>query len=256
MIPIFLIFVNRRWNKGGIYSEYEKYIAFDFKPEESGMPSDKLMEAIEEELEVLPLVDVMGQQDSQLRQSAIQVMKRLPKADAVRLLRLSLTDKNVENAFFAAFQLSEIEAEINEDITMARKEVERIQDSPGSRLSLANTYSEYHESGILDEITAKHYRELAFQEYQKTLELGGDDPKVLNYLGNLEVKRENYDNALSFFERVLAKDSLDIYAHVGVIQAYYEKGEIPKVIEYARQIADKMPRTKGPMREIINYWAA
>ena len=129
MLLIFMIVSRHPWEKSAVYDEYEKYITFDFKPGQKRMAPDKLFEEIETELEVAPLVDVMGQDDIHLRRGAINIMNKLPKKDAVRLLKLSLNDKNLEIRFCAAAELSDIESEINENINTAKKEVER---SPAS----------------------------------------------------------------------------------------------------------------------------
>lgn len=256
MLFIYIVMARHPWEKSAIYDEYERYITFDFKPEEKRMAPDRLFEEIESELEVSPLVDVMGQDDIPLRRGAIHVMNKLPKKDAVRLLKMSTSDKNLEIRFCAAAELSELEAEINENINMAKKEVERNPGSGAAHLSLANAYAEYYECGILDDITAAYYMDLAYRQYSKVLDLMGPEVKVLNYLGNLETQRKKYDDACKIFGRVLELDPENVFANVGIIQTYYETGQIERVIRYARGLAKRMPETKGPMREIIQFWAS
>lgn len=254
-IAFLLFLIRRRWHGSDVYEEYEKYIYYDFSPEKRFIDPVKLAETAGAELEVSPLVDVLGSEDVKLRRGAISIMNKLPAKDAVRLLKQSLHDRNVEIRFHAASEISRIETDLNEDIATAQNEVSRNPDSPDSRLSLANSYSAYYESGILDEITANYYMGLALSEYYKVLDLGGEDIEVMNYIGNLEVMRKDYEKALSKFKRVCEIDPENIYANVGIIQISFETGKVDEAIAYAKKIIDKMPATKGPMREIISYWA-
>jgi len=255
-LVIYMFQVKNRWQKSNIYNEYEKYIFYDFEPEKKFLDPDNLAAATEAELEISPLVDVMGEEDAELRRGAVNIMEKLPKKDAVRLLQLSLQDSDVEIRFYAASELSKIETELNDNIITAKEEVERSPDSADAHLSLANSYSEYYESGILDEVTANYYRGLALGEYYTVLELGGENVKVMNYLANLEALNKEYDKALARFKRVCEIAPNDVYANVGIIHVYFETGKIAEAIKHARGIIKKMPVTKGPMRGIIQYWAA
>ncbi|MGH7197296.1 MAG: tetratricopeptide repeat protein [Candidatus Omnitrophota bacterium] len=256
MLAVFLVFIASPSEKTSAYDEYSRYITHDFKPEEKYMASDKLVEGISRELEVTPLVEVLGEDDSSARRGAVNVIEKLPKKDAVRLLKTALGDKSVEVRYLAASELSRVEAEFNENVFMARKEVERDSQSYAAHLALANGYAEYYESGLLDDYAAKYYLALSIAEYKKTLSLGGENIQVLNYLGNLELGLKHYDEALSKFKRVLQLDPENVYAHVGLIHIFYDKGRIREVIQYAKEAMKKMPETRGPMREIVQFWAS
>ncbi len=242
--------------KEGAYSEYEKYITYDFEPEKKYMPSDKLDEGIREELEVSPLVDLLEQKNTNGRRGVINIIQKLPRKDAVHLLKKAMTDKSVDVRYMATAALSKIENEFNENIFMARKETLRDAESADSHLALANAYAEYYDSGLLDKVTSAHYRQLAVDEYEKSLKLGGENVHVLNYLANLDLIVKDYDSAFLKFRKAADKDPDDIYAHVGLIQTYYETDRIREAIKHARTLVGKMPETKGIMKEIINYWAS
>ncbi len=256
LLVSYMFLIKRKWQKSDIFAEYEKYINYDFSPEKRFIDPDNLAESAGAELEISPLVDVMGEKDTLLRRGAINVMDKLPNKDAVRLLKMSLKDPDVEIRFYAASMLSKIETELNDNIVIAKKEAERTPESADAHLSLANSYAEYYESGILDDVTANYYRKLAVNEYYIVLDLEGENIKVLNYLANLEAINKEYDKALSKFKRVCEIEPDNVYANVGIIHVYFETGKIKDAIGYAKNIIDKMPRTKGPMREIIEYWAS
>ena len=125
MLAVFFVFFASPSERSGAYDEYSKYITYDFKPQEKYMPSDKLMEGISQELEVSPLVEVLGEGDSNTRRGVVNVVEKLPKKDAIRLLKGILEDRSVEVRYLAASELSRIETEFNENVFMARKEVDR-----------------------------------------------------------------------------------------------------------------------------------
>jgi len=256
MTGIFIFLSRITWKKSDVFDDYKQYLAYDYKPEEKFIDAYKLLETVDEELDVRPIVDILGENDVRLRRGAISIMGGLPKKDAARLLRMSLQDNNVEIRFYAALGLSKIESELNNNILMAKKEVDRDPASSSARLSLANSYAEYYESGILDPVTANYYMDLAINEYYKILDLGAEDINVLNSIGNLEVQKKNYESALLKFRKVCAMDPYNVFSNVGVIQIYYETGRIEQAIELSRNIIDRIPRTMGPMRSIIEYWSS
>ena len=255
ILLLVIILSQQSWEKSDVFDEYERYITYQYQRKERLLDPDKLVQRVDEELQVSPLIDVMDEKDTGLRRGAINAMQRLPAKDAVRLLKLSLKDNSVEIRFHAAIGLSKIESRINNNIVLARKEVERDPALATTHLLLANSYSEYYESGILDEVTAGYYMDLALGEYYKALELGGDDVNVLNAIGDLEVRKHNYEKAFSSFNRACEIAPSDIFSNVGLIQTLYETKKVKEAIERARKIIKKMPKTKGPMREIIEYWA-
>jgi tetratricopeptide (TPR) repeat protein len=253
---IFVFLARERAEMSRTYEDYERYITYDYEPQEKHIEADKLTEAIDSELEIVPLVDVMLENDVQLRRGAVRSMERLPKKDAVRLLKLSLQDKNVEVRFYAALGLSKIESELNANIIMAKNELSRNPQGSVSHLLLANAYAEYYECGILDEVTADYYRNLAVSEYNKVLEIDGGNVEVLNILANLEARDKKFDSALARFNRVCDIDPFNVYANVGIAQILYETGRISEAIERSRKIEEKIPQTKGIIKEIIGYWSA
>lgn len=252
---LFVAISKHLWKRSDAYDDYEKYITYDYKPEKKHVDEDRIVEAVSAELMVQPLVDIMMEDDVKLRRGAVNVMKRLPKKDAVRLLKQSLSDKSVEIRFYAAVGLSEIESEINSNIEMAKKEIERVPDSINAYITLANSYSEYFECGILDDVTARYYLDLAIEGYYKICQMGGGNINILNSLGNLESKRGRISEAIAKFEKVCEIDPDNIYANVGIIELLYASGRVDEAAKRARKIIAKMPETKGPMRELVKFWA-
>jgi len=242
--------------KTGAYEEYEKYITYDFEPEEKYMPSDKLLQGIGEELEVTPLVEVLAEESANARRGVMNVIGKLPKKDAIRLLKIALNDKSVEVRYLAASELSKIEAEFNENVFMARKETLRNPDSADAHLALANAYAEYFESGFLDDFASRYYMDLAAEEYRVALRMGGENIQILNYLANLDLLSSRYEDAYAKFKRVTEADPGNVYAHVGLINTYYEKGEVGHAIRHAKETIGRMPPSQGIMREIVGYWAS
>jgi tetratricopeptide (TPR) repeat protein len=253
---VIMFLISKRVQLGKAYEDYERYITYDYKPDEKHIDADNLTDVIDSRLELSPLVDVMSDNDSELRRGAVSIMERLPKKDAIRLLRLSLQDNNIEVRFYAALGLSRIEGEITGNILMAKEELERNPDSAVSHMLLANAYAEYNECGILDDVTARYYRGLAISEYYKVLAIEADNIEVLNSLANFEVGEKKYDSALAKFRRVCELDPYNTFANVGIIQILYETEHIRQAMDRAKEIVDKMPKTKGLMREIIEYWAS
>lgn len=256
MVGVFLVYVESPFERTDIYEEYSKYIGYDFEPEKKYMESDKLFEGIAQELDVVPIVEVMAEENMAGRRGIINAISKLPKKDAVKLLKMALADKSIEVRYSAASELSRLEAEFNENIFMARKEVARQPDSSDAHLGLANAYSEYYESALLDEYAGRYYIGLAVKEYEKALELGGENIHILNYLGNLELAAKDYKAALAKFRRVVEIDPANVYANVGLINVHFEAGRIGEVVQYAREVMPKMRDSKGLMREIISMWAS
>ena len=256
LILMYALLSRRRRALRDVYYRYESYIGYDFAPEKKFIDTDRLDQAIASKLEVIPVLDVLMQEDVQLRRGGINVLSNLPVDDAVRLLKYALSDRNVEIRFHAASELSRIETELNNHIAAAKDDLERNPDSTGAHLSLANSYAEYYESNLLDEVTADYYRDLAFQEYQTVLDMGGEIVKVMNYMANIEVAMGKHKEALARFKRVYEIEPYNVYANVGIVQCYFELGKVSSAIRYSKDAMKIMPETKGPMHEIISYWSS
>lgn len=252
---LFIATAKQVWSSVDAYDDYEKYITYDYTCEKKYVDEEKMVEIVNDELLLQPLVDVMQEDDIKLRRGAVGAMKNLPKKDAVKLLKLSLSDNSVEIRFYAAVGLSEIESGINENIEMAKNEVDRSPESVDARIVLANSYAEYHECGILDDVTSRYYLDLAIKEYYTINEMRGGDVNILNSIGNLEAERQNFGSALSKFLEVSEIEPDNIFANVGIMQIFYETGKVSHTIKRAREVIGKMPKSEGPMREIIEYWA-
>ena len=73
---------------------------------------------------------------------------------------------------------------------------------------------------------------------------------------DIELLANRFDDALAKFKRVVEVDPQNVYARVGLIQVYFQQGRIRDVIRHAKDTIGKIGPTKGPMREIVEFWAS
>ena len=252
---LFAAIATRAWQRTDVYDEYERYISFDYTPEERRMDEEEVIETVSEEVAVQPLVDVMLQDDTRLRRGAVNVMRRLPKKDAVRLLKQALMDKSVEIRFYAAVGLSEIEGEITGNIEVAIKQLERNPNRIDVHVTLANSYVDYFESGILDDVTAAYYRDKALSEYYLACELGGGRVEIFNSIAKLETEKKDYDKALKYFNVSRKLDPGDAVANLGVLRILYDTGRMSEAAELAGEIRGNIDVEDPSMRSIVEFWA-
>lgn len=107
-----------------------------------------------------------------------------------------------------------------------------LQYSPGNErliLSLSGIYQK--ENRLAD---AKHLLESSIKE-------GISTKKILSRLGVIEMKLQNYDNAISYLEQALQLDQNDYETAGNLAGCYNQKKEYNKSIEYSNKVIQLVP---------------
>jgi tetratricopeptide (TPR) repeat protein len=241
--------------KLGVYEAYEQYITFEYAEAPKYWREDALIEKMYEEMEVRPLVDVLSEEDYLLRRGAVDIIDRLGKQDAVKILQSGLVDGNVEVRFHVASELSKIETEYSDNILSAQKEVDKNPDSEDSHRILANAYAEYCRSGILDEISRDYYLGLAVEEYKRSLEISPPQINTRITLSQLLLEKGNIQEAEKNLKQVVSEAPDNYQAHIELAKIYYRRRDFQKVSQELKKSKSIVPEKTGLVGEIVSYWS-
>jgi hypothetical protein len=106
------------------------------------------------DLQIQPLVDILRQPNSELKRAAIAMLGRRGSHEAMRLVRVALTDPDPDVRSDAAVTLSRFEDNVNRALSQA---VAQGLDSPHSAERYADLCYRYATGDLLDAATSRYY---------------------------------------------------------------------------------------------------
>ncbi len=112
---------------------------------------------LEQASQVLSIVDVLRQQNTEMRRAVVRTLGFQGDKESVDILRRLLTDANPDVRSDAAVILTRLENDYNQRILKALEQIEDAPDDLEKHLQLARRYYEFAESGLLDPVSRRHY---------------------------------------------------------------------------------------------------
>ena len=207
-----------------------------------------------DERETEPVVDVLKEEDPELKRAAIEALTKQGGADTVRLLRGLLHDPAPEARFFASISLSKLEDEIGQSILAAQRALAETPDSPEAREHLAHLYLDYALSGFLEGVTRDYYLDLARGAFEDALEVSQRPDELILQLARVHLLLGNTAEATGLLDEVAQRRPDDTTVHLARMEAAYESGNLGELSAYARQT---LPSFSGndAARELVEWWA-
>lgn len=105
---------------------------------------------IAQELDFVPLVEILAGDDINLKRGAVEQLARLRTPDAIQVLMAHRSDPSMEMRFYVNSSLVRIKKEFDEALEAARYQMRMDTDSVADRLNLARIYLLYVKSSLLD----------------------------------------------------------------------------------------------------------
>jgi hypothetical protein len=126
---------------------------------------------LEQASQVLSIVDVLHQQNTEMRRAVVRTLGFQGDKESVVILRRLLTDANPDVRSDAAVILTRLENDYQLRILKAQEQIEAAPDDDERLLQLARRYQEFAESGLLDPISRDHYLHEAEYIFERATEL-------------------------------------------------------------------------------------
>jgi HEAT repeat protein len=226
----------------------------DERPAGAVGQAHQLEVALLDELEIEPVVDVLREDDPELKRAAIEAITQQRGASTVRLLRSLLHDPSPEARFFSSIALSKLEDEISRSILAAQRAVKDAPDDGPAHEQLAQLYLDYAVSGFLEGVTREYYLDLARQTFEEALAASRAPEEVQRRLAQVHLLSGNIAEAALLLDELTAAqpDNLDI--HLLRMDAIYQFRDFRELAVYAQR---RLPgvTAESDEAELLKWWA-
>lgn len=211
--------------------------------------------ALLDELEIEPVVDVLREDDPELKRAAIAVIAEQRNSESVKILVGLLHDPSPEARFFSSIGLSKLEDEISRTILAAQRSLAETPNSPEARENLARLYLDYATSGFLEGVTRDYYLDLARAAYESAIPISPHPEKLIPRLAHVHLFLGNIAEAASLLDDLVRRQPADLEVHLLRMEVIYLFGDYRELAIYAQKALAGLP-DDAPERELIEWWAS
>ncbi len=228
-VMVYALIASSPQHGGELLKDFQDYISFDptIIPGivRSDAEGDRFLMA---EVDVSPLKDILAGDDVPLKRGAILSLSRLPRSDAVQLLKRALSDESREIRYYASNALSEMEKEFNDRIFRLVREVDRSPTTAERHVELARIVLDYTDAGLLDPGMVRYFHEIGLRALDKASMLQDRPVQVDLYAGMLLRRMGRLDKA----EEALVRHALacpdDPQVQVALAEVAYERQDVER----------------------------
>lgn len=219
----------------GLAGEFERRDFLPYYAEflEDAEDMDAFLEA---EINVQPIMDIINGTDAELKRGAIRVLRRRATPEAVHMLKLCLSDSDLEVRFYAHTALSRMEEQYVETIDNARRSAS--SDEPKDLQTLAEAYETYADSGLHGEDFRLEQLKAACEIYEKIRSKNPDDLHVTLRLGELRLELGDLNAAARLLQEAWQPGETWLRASMGICRLLYERRELPALRGLTRRMAE------------------
>lgn len=226
---------------------------------------DTLLERIEtqdsaqilrEEISIQPIIDIMSGEDMNLKRGAINLLRRMGTAEAVGMLKNSLTDPAPEVRFYAHTALARLEEKRIDALQEAERKA--ASEKPEDLRILAMAYRDYADSGLPEQTMREHYWAQAYEIGTRVLFSKPDDIELTLMLGDLAYERGEPLVAEGFYANMLNLGKGMMEAYLGLCRIKFEQGDmlgLRHLVQSMRE-TDPQPSENPAARTAYAFWAS
>ncbi|MDP2599637.1 MAG: HEAT repeat domain-containing protein [Deltaproteobacteria bacterium] len=207
-----------------------------------------------EELDFMPLADILAGEEIALKRGAISRLAEIKDAEAIRILLSCRGDPSPDVRFFATSALTRIKKEFDEELEAAKRQMQRDVHSIAARIVLAKIYLQYSRSNLLDSATAEAYEREALYHLEHCVESGNADRAVFQMILSIYMGHQEWDRALKIADQ-LEKIGAMVPEEIGKLKVdiYFKTGRYEKVIQEMTSM-NKIGIQDSQWQSLVNFW--
>jgi hypothetical protein len=235
-------------------AKLEELADTDEYPEDAVARAQELEVQLLDELEIEPVVDVLREDDPELKRAAIEAITKQRNSGSIRLLIDLLHDPSAEARFFASIGLSKLEDEISRAILAAQRHLAEAPDDPEAPEQLAQLYLDYAVSGFLEGVTRTYYLDLARERFEDALRVSPNPDDAVRRLAQVHLLLGNIAEAAVLLEDLGRKYPSDVDIHLLRMEVIYQFGDFRELCVYAGRTLPGVPAAMDG-HELVQWWA-
>ncbi len=237
----------------GLAQEYREK-AYSGREFEIDLPSD-ITEFLYEEVDIHPITDILDGDDMEKKRGAVNLLRRIGSAEAVGLLRKSLSDTNAEVRFYAHTALTRLEEDYARATDKARFRAERY-DSPKAHAELASVYRNYARSGLPEPGMQERSMHLACEHWKAAIARDEGNKDYLIRLAQACIESKNFSEALGIYRDMIADPEFELEARMGICQIFFETGDFRSLFQEVEQLQSRPAlQSVDPFKTLMyHFW--
>ncbi len=237
----------------GLAEEYKEK-AYEAADVDVDLPTD-VTEFLYDEIDVHPIADVLSGDDMGMKRGAVNLLRRIGSAEAVKLLRKSLSDENAEVRFYAHTALTRLEEDYAVSLEKARFKVERY-NSAQAHAELAATCRNYARSALPEINMQEQSLEEACEHWKLAVEMDPDNMDYFMRLAEIYTETRKYSEALNVYSDMVKLPVFEMESRLGICRVFFEMGNYIALFQEVRKMqTHPTPTSSDPFRtKVYNFW--
>nr|WP_239057205.1 HEAT repeat domain-containing protein [Desulfovibrio sp. JC010] len=237
----------------GLAEEYKEK-AYEGGGIDVDLPTD-ITEFLYDEVDVHPIADILAGDDMEMKRGAVNLLRRIGSAEAVNLLRKSLSDESAEVRFYAHTALTRLEEDYAEAVDKARFRAERY-DSAQAHAELASVYRNYARSGLPEVNMQERSMVLACEHWRKAVEKDEGNKDYLMRLAESCVESREFTEALHIYRGMIVDPELELESRLGICRVFFDMGNFIALFQEVEQLRARPElKAQDPFKKLIyNFW--
>ncbi|WP_320005759.1 HEAT repeat domain-containing protein [Maridesulfovibrio sp.] len=237
----------------GLAEDYKEK-AYEGSGTDIDLPTD-ISEFLYDEVDVHPIADILSGDDMEMKRGAVNLLRRIGSAEAVSLLRKSLSDESSEVRFYAHTALTRLEEDYADALDKAKFRAERY-DSAQSHAELASTYRNYARSGLPEVNMQEQSMASACEHWRIAVFKDQENKDYLMRLAESCTENREFNEALHIYRNNLNDPDLEMESRLGLCRIFFEIGNFIALFNEVEQLRSR-PELKSadPFKTLIyNFW--
>ncbi|WP_421902751.1 HEAT repeat domain-containing protein [Maridesulfovibrio sp.] len=218
------------------------------------LPTD-ITEFLYDEVDVHPIADILTGDDMEMKRGAVNLLRRIGSAEAVKLLRKSLSDESAEVRFYAHTALTRLEEDYADAVEKARFRADKY-DSAQSHAELASVYRNYARSGLPEVNMQERSMGFSCEHWRKAVEKDQENKDYLMRLAESYVESKSFSEALHIYRETMKDPELEMESRLGICRTFFEMGNFIALFQEVEQLRARPDlQSSDPFKSLIyNFW--
>lgn len=211
---------------------------------------------IDEEIDFVPLVDILNGQDLDLKRGAIDKLAQIATPEAIETLLHFRSDPVPEVRFFITTALTKIRQNLEQELEAAHKNMKLQPNDHLTHIRLGRIYKKFALSHLLDPATKKKYLNEAIYHLNESKNQKPDEKSSYNLLIECYKEAENWPEILSLIEQKHSQSlSSNFEYHSQMASLAFDIKQDATFIEHMKKLGTEENLPKN-WNVSVNWWGA
>lgn len=237
----------------GLAEEYKEK-AYEGGGLDVDLPTD-VTEFLYDEVDIHPIADILSGDDMGMKRGAVNLLRRIGSAEAVKLLRKSLSDENAEVRFYAHTALTRLEEDYAESIDKAHFQVERY-DSAKAHAELAKVCRNYARSGLPEVNMQEQSMRSACEHWKIAAEKEPEETNHRMRLAEAYCENHRYQQSYDIYKETMMIPELELESRLGICRIFFETGNYIALFQAVEEMRARIGlESSDPFKAVVyNFW--